>query len=159
MQIKINENESYNIDLPSEIASEDFFGLLIRLNKIGKVIEREKVFGVPKTTENIPIKPSSPSAVYVRSTPEKKAFMKDLRNNREKAVEFVRDFNLNRKQFDEGVAHLNLNSKTKGHMVWTIMQHHQISPQEIGMRRWRRAGENFSGRELLIKPDNATNND
>jgi hypothetical protein len=49
LKIKINENESYELNLPEEIEGESFLGIVERMNKVAKIILKEVDLTVPET--------------------------------------------------------------------------------------------------------------
>lgn len=44
MEIKINQHESYKIDIPSVVDKVTFFGLLDKLNSISKILSKSDLF-------------------------------------------------------------------------------------------------------------------
>lgn len=54
MKIKINQFEEYVINLPENLTQKEFLGLLLRLNQIGKIVEKE-ASGFNEDMQEIPV--------------------------------------------------------------------------------------------------------
>lgn len=48
MKIKINNLESYNIELPSQVNQKEFLGILSRFNNIAKIISKDSFTALPE---------------------------------------------------------------------------------------------------------------
>jgi hypothetical protein len=66
MKIKINEKETYNIEIPEEISSQEFLGLMSRLDIVSKIINKSSVFE-GSNFEKYPVQIGNPDAEIVIS--------------------------------------------------------------------------------------------
>lgn len=134
MKIEINKDESYNINLPSELNANDFLRLLEQFEKIGRLIKMNEIktnIGFPSGKPNI-IKPKIYSRIY------RNPFF----DTREKVLDILQYHfhgTIEDKKRISKIIKDNWDSISKKfhHQI----ERYSIKPKEVGLTRFRKKGE------------------
>jgi len=146
MKIKINENESYELILPTSINIKELGVVINKLQKIFKIASKDEVFGFNEDGE-INIEQTEKKHYKVRLPMNKEIF-----NSREKALMILQTHYYGTKEEKgeilKALDKTNWNDLSKGfHMV---KKRYNIKPQEVGLTRYPALGE-FDKDKLKIK--------
>lgn len=140
MKIKINEYETYEINLPDEINASRFLEVVSRLNHLTKLISKESAEDIIK--ENIihrirkPRQPRLPYRVH-------KEELKTLRNNRDMVVKiFKAYYSQNKEDFMRVIKELGMDNyiterqKMANAHFAGLKEFHNIKPEEVGLKAY-----------------------
>lgn len=134
MKIKVNENETYEINFPEDVDTQQFFELFSRLSHISKMISKDPIV---QSSFRSPI--NSNGTRHYRNTGIHKAFNKD----REEAIRFGRLHYHGTKEEKQKVAaecKLGWDDLIKGFSY--AKKKWKIKPHELGLRNFPGQGGN-----------------
>ena len=151
MKIKINQSETYDIEIPEEVTMEQFIGLQQRFNHISKVLCKD-TFGA-LSTGKIPEVRGTRGPYKIRKTRHplsERPWCKD-RNEMIKIIKIL--YYSNKQAKEEYAKSINRTWLDISKSVSSYRRKWNIGPEEVGLIRFPYKGEGYSIKNLKIKQE------
>jgi len=144
MKIRINENETYQIEMPEEIDGQSLIGIVDRLSKILKIISKETDFSIAtldiskKQKKLSTAKQAVPRETY-------KELNEKIKNDKEFSRQLLTDYYANKVRYKEQIIKFasSATNSTFADVRRKILAAHHFGPNEIGLEKYPKKGESF----------------
>jgi hypothetical protein len=137
VKIKINEKENYNIEIPDEISSQEFLGLMSRLDIISKMILK----GSPLEIEPVQIGNKN-KTIAIQSHKKGRGHRVSWGNDRDKVIRYLKAQYHGSKQDKEKISEIEGQEwEDIMRSLWYYRNKFEIKPQEVGMKRFLKQSE------------------
>lgn len=144
MKIKISEDEFYSIGIPEEVSKAQFCGLMLRLEKINKLISKD-VF--ENENDEKTVKPKPWQRTFKLSKEAKREARKIITNRTNLVRLYTAYYSGDKEKFVKVIADLGLQDyiKNRGYMgtggTASLRRKLNIKPSEIGLKRFPTRGD------------------
>lgn len=144
MEIKINPVESYQIDIPEKVDAKQFLGILSRLERIAKLLNKEIDFSNDKS---LSLTNSKPADFYVKRNLTKER-LKEFRatcGNRQEVIKLTESYYSDKKYINEVKKKYQITSVTYiPNLIYYLRTKFKLSPKDVGIIKFPTPGRTIT---------------